>query len=168
LGEYVVVGLYALWFALSVARQASASARQRIGRWDVLQLVPGWALFETPAGLDFTFAQRYVLRDGTSTEWHPVFAQAPRPRMAWLWHPQMIRQMVAMEIAGRTMRVTDAASRRKLQSSDRYRTFFAWLSGRPHSADAIALQLIIFGDRWYDSSVKREVIFLSDVVDLRP
>ena len=121
--ERIVVAIYAAWFALSIARQPRWTVSRWIARWDVFGWFPSWRLFTLPTRYDFYFAVRFGYLNGTISDWEPLPIISPRPPGAWLWHPQFVRQKMAMDLANRAAMVRGIAGREEFQVSPRYRAF---------------------------------------------
>ena len=163
--EFFLVGFYAIWFVLSVVRQARMPLHGVFARWDYGQLVPDWSLFAGPAHPDYMLILRVVRPDGVMSGWEPVEVWTPKPFGAFLWHPQLTPRLIAERTVDAMLRARGSAARSRLQRSLRYRSFLRFLLKSALERNAVALQFIVYAYRRYDPAQRPEVVFLSDIHD---
>lgn len=160
--EQIALVLYGGWFALSVARQLQGPVRKVIVRWDLFRLIPSWSFFAFPTRHDFTFIRRFRRTDGSLTSWEPIGLASPRPRGAFLWHPQLLSFTVGKEFASQAACVGDGATRQRVVRSARYGLLVAFLSANAPFRDAVAMQFIVYASRQFDVQCPRQIVFLSE------
>lgn len=162
MGESVLIGVYAVWFMLIVLRQRPL--RLLLSRWDVFSLLPGWRLFEGPAaGPDLSLLVRVVHRDGRLSGWEQVPIWLPKPRTAWVWHPQLTQRTIIASALRQMGRASGRTSRSRVRRSFSYGAFLRFFSGRARDRGAVGLQFVVYGFCAHDLPHRREVMFLSDV-----
>ena len=166
MGEQLTLILYGGWLALSVARQWPGPLKRAIVRWDVFHLLPHWGFFSAPAACDFTFTRRFRHADGSLTDWEPISLAPPRPRGAWLWHPQLLPLAIARQCAAQTAGVSTSGERRGILHAGKYRLLVAFLSANVSSSGATAMQFIVYASRQHDSSCPPQITFLSEFHEL--
>jgi hypothetical protein len=166
LGERLALVLYGGWFALSVVRQWHGPIRRAVVRWDFFHLLPHWGYFSSPAEYDFTFTRRFRRAGGSHTDWVPVTLSRPRPRGAFLWHPQLLSRLVVRQFAAKAASVSTSTERRGILGSARYRLLVTFLAANAPPSDAVAMQFIVYASRQYDEPCRPQIAFLSEFHDL--
>ena len=84
----VACGFVVAWL-LVTALGHLAPLKLWVNKVDRFHLVPRWNFFApNPGDRDYHLVVRDRCSDGRLTEWRNVPVYVPRPRLAWLWHPQ--------------------------------------------------------------------------------
>jgi hypothetical protein len=88
LAALVICGLVAIWLIVTVLAHFPPF-QTWINRADGIHLIPHWNFFApNPGNRDYFLVARDRCRDGRITEWCNVPLYAPRPVLAYVWHPQ--------------------------------------------------------------------------------
>jgi hypothetical protein len=103
-----VIGLFlGGWFVVTCLANfvpAKSSLRARLGRHDVVGLIPDWALFVRPRVVDVLLLRRDVLGDGTLTTWREVEIAGPPHWYNFIWNPELGPNRAFLALADRALR----------------------------------------------------------------
>lgn len=99
-GTWLLDGLLAVWFAVTVASQHPHRVFDRFRAYDPTGLlVPNWRFFAPePAHHDFHLLHRVLTADGAETPWSETVQIAPRAWSHMAWFPDRRRDKAVFDI----------------------------------------------------------------------
>lgn len=154
-GDWMVAAGFTAWFTAMAIRQFVPALRELALRYDVLGLLPGWALFGGREPFDFVFLFRVRHANGEIGEWQSI-DQRPRHGVEMIWNPGLLRRHLLNEIGHSLDRRPQTASRRV----EAHRALLAWVGGRARGAQAV--QLMVRAERRFDETHLPRTVLLSE------
>jgi hypothetical protein len=159
----VVCGAVAAWLIVTVAAHFPPLSFW-FHRVDQCHLVPRWNFFApNPGDRDYHLVVRDRCSSGRVTEWRNVPVYIPRPKLAWLWHPQKRAAKVLNDcLQGlRFLYRYDGVSESSLPFSLPYLVLLGMASSVAAERDALELQFAIIESTGHDATRPLTCAFLS-------
>ena len=95
------------------------------------------------------------------SQWAPVSMSPPRPRAAFLWHPQLLYFRIVMDVVYGVLVIRDGVDRRTIERSTLYRCLRNVLARRLAEPGIEAFQFMVVAERRYDPDSRSGIVFLS-------
>jgi hypothetical protein len=177
---WLVGTLLCAWFVVTVLASIP-SLRGSLTRFDVIRLIPNWALFARPRTVDLILLRRDVLRDGTLTHWREVEIAGPRRWYNFIWHPGLGPRRGFLSLADQTARAAQryrvpawrrlgqgTASAIPDMTTVRYLAILKYVAERSHQSVDVTQFMVMtvtaqaISGR-YDSTEPGSVVFVSEL-----
>ena len=81
------------------------------------------------------------------SQWAPVSMSPPRPRAAFLWHPQLLYFRIVMDVVYGVLVIRDGVDRRTIERSTLYRCLRNVLARRLAEPGIEAFQFMVVAER---------------------
>uniref|UniRef100_Q022R3 Uncharacterized protein n=1 Tax=Solibacter usitatus (strain Ellin6076) TaxID=234267 RepID=Q022R3_SOLUE len=166
----VVVTLYVLWAAATIANQFHARCPTWLRAMDVFGLIPVWTFFAPNPGMtDYYLLYRDRLPDGSFDNWRKVGLRPPENsfRLA-LWNPTKRRQKALSDLVSALIMLARRQENEGLIATVPFILILNFITSRPHSLGTNATQFMVLEHDGYSGEPERSrVLMMSGVHRLR-
>jgi hypothetical protein len=158
----VVVIIYLVWGAATIANQFHSWCPMWIKAVDVFGLIPIWTFFAPNPGVtDYYLLYRDRLPDGSLDNWRKVELKPSENgfRVA-LWNPMKRKQKALSDMTGALIRLAKHRKSERLIVTVPYLLILNFITSRPHSLGTTGTQFMVLEHSGFSGEPERSRVLM--------